>query len=80
MVESSGAQRRRAVATVKGNNESPAYSRGGDQSAGFYGCGIQRATRLQRVPFNNRSRHNSRLNGGVKGFGEEFAIFSGRDG
>ena len=46
--KSSGA-RRRAVASFKENIESPAYSRGGDQSAGFYGYGIQQATRLMRV-------------------------------
>ena len=33
-------RRRRAVATIRINSESPAYSRGGDQSAGFYGYGI----------------------------------------
>jgi len=44
------AQWHRAVATISINGESPAYSHGGDQSAGFYGCGIQQATRLKRVP------------------------------
>jgi len=31
------AQWHRAVATISINGESPAYSHGGDQSAGFYG-------------------------------------------
>jgi len=31
------------------NSESPAYSHGGHESAGFSGYGIQQATRLQRA-------------------------------
>jgi len=53
------------------NSESPAYSRDGDQSAGFYGCGIQRATRLMRAHSNQRSRHNNRPIGDVKRSGKE---------
>jgi len=74
MVESSGAQRRRAVASVIGNNESPAYSHGGDQSAGFNGCGIQRVTRQSGSPITNASGKIPAPKIDVKRFGEKFAF------
>jgi len=60
------AQWHRAVATISINGESPAYSHGGDQSAGFYGYGIQQATRLKRAHANSRKRDNTYSSGGVK--------------
>jgi len=48
MVESSGATTPGRCHSQE-NIESPAYSRGGHESAGFYGYGIQQVTRLMRV-------------------------------
>jgi len=57
------------------NSESPAYSHGGHESAGFSGYGIQQATRLQRATSIIAVGIIGRSGGGVKRFVQEKFVF-----